>query len=78
MHKINVRLSLLIFVLSVVLQYSGIAQAAQTLNRQKIEDIDDIVKSVNGELAISKKGLITIRGGNFTASGGFDDLKDRD
>ncbi len=32
---------------------------------------------MNGELAISKKGLITIRGGNYTTSGGFDDRVDR-
>ncbi|MBQ7733030.1 MAG: hypothetical protein IJT58_03315 [Synergistaceae bacterium] len=40
------------------------SEAAQKVNGKAIGSIDDIVKSVNGgELSLSKKGLITIRGG---------------
>ncbi len=66
MHKISVKISLLIFALSAVLQPGGISQAAQTIGGQAIGNVDDIVKQVNGgELSIPKKGLITIRGGDF-------------
>ncbi|MBQ9574860.1 MAG: hypothetical protein IJR27_06250, partial [Synergistaceae bacterium] len=71
MHKTVSKFLLTALVLSCVLggqqllvQGGSVAQAAQTLNGKDINGIDDIVKAVHGELSLSKKGLITIRGGN--------------
>ncbi|MBQ7665995.1 MAG: hypothetical protein IJS42_04700, partial [Synergistaceae bacterium] len=48
-----------------LLQDIGTSEAAQTINGKALGDIDDIVKEVNkGEISLSKKGLITLRGGD--------------
>ena len=71
MHRIVSKILLAALVLSYVLggwsvliQGGEFAEAVQTLSGKSIEDIDDIVQSVNGSLSLAKKGLITIRGGN--------------
>ena len=44
----------------------GTAESAQTINGKSLGSVDDVVKEVNrGELSIPKKGLITLRGGDF-------------
>ncbi|MBR1658321.1 MAG: hypothetical protein IJ697_07640 [Synergistaceae bacterium] len=66
MSKICLKLSLTAFMLSFVWGVCTLAEAAQTINGKAIGNVDDIVKEVNkGELALPKKGLITLRGGDF-------------
>ena len=73
MKKIVQKILLMAIVLSCVLggwwlllQDIGTSEAAQTINGKALGDIDDIVKEVNkGEISLSKKGLITLRGGDF-------------
>lgn len=63
MRRITLRLLLLIFALSVVLQFGETAQAAQTINGKAIGSVDDVVKEISrGDLSLPKKGLITLRG----------------
>ncbi|MBQ7578821.1 MAG: hypothetical protein IJT21_11215, partial [Synergistaceae bacterium] len=43
--------------------------ADQTINGKAIGSVDDVVREVNGgELSIPKKGLITLRGGDFNSN----------
>ena len=69
MKKISVKLLLLAFVLAwlgIILPGGEVVQAAQTINGKALGSVDDVVKEVNkGDLSLPKKGLITIRGGDF-------------
>ena len=63
MPKLNMKL-LLVICASLALFGGGIAEAAQTINGKAIGNVDDVVKELNGDLTLAKKGLISIRGGN--------------
>ncbi len=71
MRKIVPKILLAALVLSFVsggwlllIQGGEFAESVQTVSGKSIEDIDDIVQSVNGSLSLAKKGLITIKGEN--------------
>ena len=67
MKQVKLAFALLAFLLSVVLLTGGgTAESAQTINGKALGSVDDVVKEINrGELSIPKKGLITLRGGDF-------------
>ena len=69
MNKNSLKLLLLAFVLAwlgIILPGGEVVQAAQTINGKALGSVDDVVKEINkGDLSLPKKGLITIRGGDF-------------
>ncbi|MCR5347308.1 MAG: hypothetical protein K6E38_05970 [Fretibacterium sp.] len=75
MSKSSLKFSFLLLALSIflgaglALQDGTPAWAAQTINGKALNSVDDVVKEVSkGDISLPKKGLITLRGGDFNGN----------